>query len=145
MKQPAILFCLYLISSSFVTEQEQHLGHLIKLANTTWKVNGKCLESEDQSSFSIAPYVETKDISSRWGHFISFTEKTFSTHYSARCGVDCFTSVTGTYELIGEDTIAFFIESISRSGYCSGESETPKKSYGLFKITETKNGLTFTK
>jgi hypothetical protein len=144
MKQLAILLILYFISSSFVTEQEQHPGHPIKLANTTWKVNGKCLESEDQSSFSITSYVETKDISSRWGHFISFTEKTFSTHYSAPCGNDCFTSVSGTYEQI-DNEILFYVKNISRSGFCSQESETPKKSYGLFKVTETKNGLTFTK
>ena len=144
MKQLTILLILFFISSSFVTEQEQHPGHPIKLANTTWKVNGKCLESEDQSSFSVAPYVETKDISSRWGYFISFTENTFSTHYSAPCGNDCFTSVSGTYERI-DNEILFYVQNISRNGFCSQESETPKKSYGLFKITQTKNGLTFTK
>ena len=145
MKQPAILFCLYLISSSFVTEQEQYPSHPIKLANTTWKVNGSCLESEDQSGFSMTTYIETKDISSRWGHFISFTENTFSTHYSAPCGNDCFTSVIGTYELLGADRIKFFVENISRGRYCKGESETPKKSFGIFKINLTDGGLIFSK
>ena len=144
MKQLTILLILFFISSSFITEKEQHLGHPIKLANTTWKVNGKCLESEDQSSFSITSYVETKDISSRWGYSISFTEKTFSTSYSAPCGNDCFTSVSGTYEQI-DDEILFFVEKITRGGFCSQESETPKKSFGKYKITETNNGLTFVK
>jgi len=144
MKQLAILLSLYLISCSFVTEKEQHPGHPIKLANTTWKVNGSCLESEDQLRFSITPYLETKDFSSGWGYSISFTEKTFSTSYSAPCGNDCFTSVSGTYELT-DNEILFCVKNISRNGFCSQESETPKMSYRLFKITETKNGLTFVK
>ena len=105
MKQLAILLSLYLISCSFVTEKEQHPGHPIKLANTTWKVNGSCLESEDQLRFSITPYLETKDFSSGWGYSISFTEKTFSTSYSAPCGNDCFTSVSGTYELTDNEIL----------------------------------------
>jgi len=145
MKQLTILLILFFISSSFITEKEQHLGHPIKLANTTWKVNGKCLETDNQASFSVVPKVVTEDISSRWGHFISFTEKTFSTSYSAPCGNDCFTSVSGTYELKGGDEILFYVEKITRGGFCSQESETPKKSFGTYKITETKNGLSFVK
>ena len=145
MKSIALFFLLFFLSSSFVPQKQSGCVEVYVLNNTTWRVSGSCLENEDQASFSLYSYSISDDPMKSWGYFISFTDKSFKTTYRAQCGVDCFTSVNGTYKLIGNNKIKFFVEDISRSGFCNLESESPKKSFGTFSISQNKNGLTFTK
>jgi hypothetical protein len=115
------------------------------LNNTTWRVGGSCLENENQPGFSIYSDKAKENSLNSWGYFISFTDKSFKTTYRAQCGVDCFTSVTGTYELIGGNNVKFYVADISRGGFCTAKSESPNKSFGIFSIAHIKNGLAFTK
>ena len=75
-----------------------------------------------------------------WGNFISFTDSTFHTNYSASCGVDCFVTVDGNYKFIASDKIEVFVKTIARSGFCHNESEEPKKSFGIYQIIRTPEG-----
>lgn len=145
MKSIAFIFLIFFLSCSFTHQNQTDCIEVLVLNNTTWRVGGSCLENEAQTSFSIYSHEVSDDPMGNWGHFISFTDKSFKTSYRAQCGVDCFTSVTGTYELIGNNKIKFYVADISRGGFCSIKSESPKKSFGVFSISQVKNGLKFTK
>ncbi len=144
MKRLALLFLISFISFSFVAQAEKPF-YPVKLNNTEWRLSGRCLESVEQSEFSIYTIQHSNDISHRWGYFITFSDRTFSTNYRARCGVDCFTSVSGTYEWRSDDTIEFFVETIQRNGYCQKESEAPRKSFGVFRISSSEKGFLLTR
>ena len=145
MKSVGFIFLLFFLACSFTPQKQNDCIEVLVLNNTTWRVGGGCLENEDQTSFSLSSHKVSADPMGNWGHFISFTDKSFKTSYRAQCGVDCFTSVTGTYKFVGDNKIKFYVEDISRGGFCSLESESPNKSFGVFSIAHIKNGLTFTK
>ena len=109
----------------------------IDLKNTTWRGN---IMSET-SSFSLL-YESFED---RWGTFISFDENNFQSSYSAQCGNDCFTSTIGTYKILEDNKVEFFIEKITRRGFCSEETEIIYESIGVFQMTQSENGIQFTR
>ncbi len=134
MKYFVLLIVLYLTVSSYIEPNKLH-EERIELQNSSWKLDGKCLETENEDGFILSAYSEsTGDIASRWGYFISFSENTFQTSYRAPCGVDCFTSVSGTYLWVGSNKIEFFVTKISRSEYCLDTSENPRKSFGTYEL-----------
>lgn len=104
------------------------------LANTSWKCNGSAFEDSERESYTLTKNNDD-DTNFQYGYSISFGDGTFSTSYSAPCGNDCFPSTYGTYKFINDFTIEIYVDSISRSGYCQLESEEPKRSYGLYKLT----------
>ena len=135
MKYIVLLIVFHLISASYI-DTNMYFKERIELQNSSWKLDGICLESEKEEGFILNPYSEPNsgDMASRWGHYISFTENTFQTSYRAPCGVDCFTSVSGTYFWVGRNKIEFFVSKISRGKYCSQTSETPNKSFGIYEL-----------
>ncbi len=134
MKYFVLLIVLYLTFSSYIEPNKLH-EERIELQNSSWKLDGKCLETENEDGFILSAYSEsTGDIASRWGYLISFSENTFQTSYRAPCGVDCFTSVSGTYLWVGSNKIEFFVTKISRSEYCLDTSENPRKSFGTYEL-----------
>ena len=134
MKYFVLLIVIYLTVSSYIEPNKLH-EERIELQNSSWKLDGKCLETENEDGFILSAYSEsTGDIASRWGYFISFSENTFQTSYRAPCGVDCFTSVSGTYLWVGSNKIEFFVTKISRSEYCLDTSENPRKSFGTYEL-----------
>jgi hypothetical protein len=140
MKTIATVFILVFSMSSFAQNEGKGRPEHSILSNTHWKVSGGCFEDAATKSYDLYSY--NKDSAQfNWGHFISFTQNTFSTNYSAPCGNDCFTSVTGTYEVFGRNRVKIFVENISRSGFCSQKSETPNESFGFYTIIETPTGL----
>ena len=135
MKCFVLLVVIYLMTSSYI-DPNKYYKERIELQNSSWKLDGKCLESENENGFSLNPYSEsnTVDLSSRWGYYISFIANTFQTSYRAPCGVDCFTSVSGTHLWVGSNKIEFFVSKISRSVYCPQTSEAPNKSFGIYEL-----------
>ena len=134
MKYLVLLTVFHFISSSYI-DTNMYFKERIELQNSSWKLDGKCLETENEDGFILSAYSEsTGDIASRWGYFISFSENTFQTSYRAPCGVDCFTSVSGTYLWVGSNKIEFFVTKISRSEYCLDTSENPRKSFGTYEL-----------
>lgn len=128
---------------SFSQGREEAKIDKIKLTDTRWKSSPHCFISEDDETYNLYPVADSMGFD--WGNFISFTAKTFSTDYSAPCGNDCFTSVSGTYKFVGVNRIEVYVKNISRSGFCSIESEEPKKSYGIYLIEKTPTGLLISK
>ncbi|MDO7609713.1 MAG: hypothetical protein MUQ68_02575 [Crocinitomicaceae bacterium] len=135
MKYFVLLIVIHLTASSHI-DPNTYFKERIELQNNSWKLDGQCLETENEDGFILNPYLESNadEIASKWGYYISFTENTFQTSYRARCGVDCFTSVSGTYLWVGSNKIEFFVSKISRGKYCPQTSETPNKSFGIYEL-----------
>ena len=134
MKNLNLLFGIYFLTSSWMLPLSQTISS-IELQNSSWKIDGKCLETENEDGFVLCSYSEsTGDIASRWGYFISFSENTFQTSYRAPCGVDCFTSVSGTYQWLAPNKMELFVSKISRRKYCNESSENPDKSFGIYMV-----------
>jgi len=135
MKYFVLLIVIYLTASSQI-DPNTYFKERIELQNNSWKLDGKCLETENEDGFILSAYSEsTVDIASRWGYFISFTENSFQTSYRARCGVDCFTSVSGTYQWLAPNKLELFVSNISRRKYCNKASESPNKSIGIYMVS----------
>ena len=134
MKNLNLLLGIYFLTSSWMISLSQTISS-IELQNSSWRIDGKCLETENEDGFVLCSYSESAgDIASRWGYYISFTENTFQTSYRARCGVDCFTSVSGAYQWVAPNKMELFVSKISRSKYCNESSENPNKSFGIYEL-----------
>lgn len=144
MKNAVILLFIIISSIGFGQSRDAVDYERIELAGLTYTSTYNVFSEEDRNQYILEDFVKLKSGYS-WGNFISFTEKSFHTYYSAPCGNDCFTSVDGTYKFVGENRIQVFVETINRSGFCQLKSEEPQKSFGIYEIKRTKSGLTLTK
>ena len=143
MKGCLLLICFGFIPLSFGQQLPAKKATKIELNRTNWMSNIHCFTSENNVSYELTK--TTDDLNFHWGNHISFQDGTFSTSYSAPCGVDCFTNVTGTYKYVALNRVEIYVESIQRNGFCSEESEVPKKIFGIYLIEQTKKGLKLTK
>lgn len=83
-----------------------------------WKTDYLLLDSV-QSEFNLKPVkVNQKNRHDYGNHFELKKEGTFRCWYTAPCGNDCFTRSRGTFKLIGEQHIEFFIDTITKHGDC---------------------------
>lgn len=114
------------------------------LENTQWKVDGIPFENSDTETYRLDS-IAGDNWEWHWGHFISFNENTFTSSYSAPCGNDCFTSVSGEYWFVARMTIKVKVLAIDRGGFCSEKSETLNKNYGNYLLTKIEAGWTLTK
>lgn len=138
-----LLFAASLMASSYNAPKKIYIDR-IELKNRSWKLDGKCLETQNEDGFILSAYSEsTGDIASRWGYFISFTENSFQTSYRAPCGLDCFTSVSGTYQWLAPNKMELFVSTISRSKHCNKDSESPNKSFGIYRISVENDNVLF--
>ena len=85
-----------------------------------YRSGGVPFETADRESYTFTPLEKPEGM--MWGNFINFDHHTFSTHYSAPCGNDCFTSVSGEYRIVGDGLMEVKVMGISRSGFCREES-----------------------
>ena len=101
------------------------------LMGTSWKADGTPFETSDREMYQFTTY-DPLVFEGRYGYFIDFDTTTFSTHYSAPCGNDCFTSLQGEYKFVGAFTISVQVNSINRYGFCGKESEKPNRHAGNY-------------
>lgn len=100
--------------------------------NKTWK-SGTPIFETIQSSYEFSLVEKDADFMDQWGYSIVFEDDgTFYTSYSAPCGNDCFTRVSGTYKIIHEKYIEVYVSTIKRSGFCSKKDEAPNKVMGTY-------------
>jgi len=111
------------------------------LAGTSWRVDQSPFENEDTKVYNLSLLNENEtEFYYHWGYSISFDEATFSSNYSAPCGNDCFTSVSGEYKFVDYLTISVKVLSIERRMFCNKESEKPNKNYGNYQLEKKENG-----
>jgi len=113
------------------------------LTASSWKSDKNLFSDEGIVRYLI--YKVVSDEFYTWGNTVTFTDSDFNTSYSAPCGNDCFTSVSGTYKFVASNQIKVFVKDISRSGFCQDKSESPKKSFGVFEIKKTDEGYEIVK
>lgn len=110
------------------------------LTGVSWKINGPAFINETADSYTLTPPPKEENKFPDFGHFVEFkTDGTFSGHYSAQCGNDCFTSVDGNYTLITDNQVKIFIEKASNRGYCNDTFLIEKKDMGSFEIIPQKD------
>lgn len=120
MRLFGILLIAGLFSMSFQDCPPQNKEN--KLLGTLWKSNGVPFEDSERDSYTFTRQADDNQFN--WGNFIRFDkENQFSSYYSAPCGNDCFTSVTGRYHYLNDTTISITVNSISYSGFCQKESK----------------------
>lgn len=108
----------------------------------TWRINNLVLNDETKEYIL---YPQNSDPYKNYGNNITLKpDGTFESAYSAECGNDCFTSTFGKYKMIDENYICFFLEKITHTGDCSGESE-PKKDLGKYYFYSGVNQIVFLK
>ena len=128
------------IDQRFENRNQKPTEH-IDLTNTSWRGNLPI----EASSFSIYVVKPFKNIQDHWGTFINFEEGTFHTSYSAQCGNDCFQSLIGTYKILENNQVEFFVEKITRNSYCPQKTEIINKSIGIFQMNKSEKGIDFTR
>lgn len=114
-------------------------------AGTSWKADGVPFGDIQRESYTLTAISEDDSFQSQWGHFITFDQTSFVTHYSAPCGNDCFTTVTGEYEFVASFKIHIFVQSIARHGFCQQESDMEGQEYGYYLVERTETGWIITK
>lgn len=73
-----------------------------------------------------------------YGNTILFKkDNTFICSYSSPCGVDCFPSSDGTYELIDGKHIKLFIRQFRQQGFCEEKNIMLNLNLGTYSISET--------
>lgn len=93
-----------------------------------WQINELILSAKTKEYFL---HTQNPDGYS-YGNNISINaDQTFVSSYSAPCGNDCFTTTKGRYKIIDKNYICFYLETITRSGECSGNSQ-PNEDLGLY-------------
>ena len=114
----------------------------VAIENKEWRLyESMAIEADPLSSFSIAP-TEVDDFP-KWGHFITFSENTFNTHYAAPCGLDCFTRIKGHYRWLEEDQIELTVVEIRRSELCTKTSEHALSRTFRYRIEKSSTGYNF--
>ena len=114
------------------------------LTENTWKLTSPrfAFELESTDQYQLLPFAKQQaEFRANWGSFVEFKEGKFEAYNSTQCGNDVSVSVSGTYEIVGNNRIKVFVEHIERNEYCTKPSESPKKSYGIYSLSQTEDGL----
>ena len=135
-----LFICLSLLValSSFT-----YIDYTNSLKNKTFRVDGNAFEKIERESYTLSVFEKTKTYS--YGNFITFTDSTFHSYYTAPCGNDCFTDVKGTYTFLTDSTVQFFVNSITKTGHCMMSKDYTKGSFGVYTIQKTNNTITLIK
>ncbi|RZJ48450.1 MAG: hypothetical protein EOO44_21085, partial [Flavobacterium sp.] len=94
----------------------------------TWNTNELLLSDQTKEYFLFRQNAADYNFGN---HLKLNPNQTFESFYTAECGNDCFTTSKGKYKIIDQNYICFYLEEISRSGDCSGNTK-PDKDLGLY-------------
>lgn len=94
----------------------------------TWNTNELLLSDQTKEYFLFPQNAADYNFGN---HLKLNPNQTFESFYTAECGNDCFTTSKGKYKIIDQNYICFYLEKITRSGDCSGNTE-PDKDLGLY-------------
>ena len=118
--RPFLFFALLILFSPLLRSQIPYIGK--------WKINqliGLPTENEYTLSHEDELHIYGNRLELR-------PDSTFTSAYSARCGNDCFTSNTGTYEPIDEHHIRFRLKRVDVYGDCENRELYPDQDLGLY-------------
>jgi hypothetical protein len=87
------------------------------LAGIRWQINRLLGLDTTVSAYTLQPYSEEMF---RWGNAVTFSDNGmgFRSGNSAKCGNDCFISVTGQYRIENQNILIIKIDDTTFSDYC---------------------------
>jgi hypothetical protein len=91
--------------------------------HATWNTN-ELLLSDETKEYYLFP--QNTDDYNFGNHLKLNPDQTFISFYTADCGNDCFTTSKGKYKIIDKNYICFYLEKITQSGDCSGNTQSDK-------------------
>ncbi len=104
------------------------------LVDKKWRSSSALFEDTSIDSYIFKPIEESLEWSDRWGYFLEFkNDGSFRTYYSAPCGLDCFTSVTGSYVLNG-NVLTLNVVEIIRNNICPKEGEAVNRGEECYEV-----------
>jgi hypothetical protein len=116
------------------------------LAGTTWYINGVLGFHESTEKHVLRAY---HDGMLSYGYFVSFHDNgaTYDSRYEAPCGMDCFTTVKGQYEVRGHDLLRISAHHVRIVGPMCPEwvDEQRPPNSALFQMTFQSDTLLLTK
>lgn len=124
---------------SYVNFASANSNPAIAVLQGTWKID-QLLLNDKVKEYVLYPQKPESNGYSYGNHLSLNSNGTFAGGYSAPCGNDCFTTSTGQYKMLTEDYIAFYLEKVTRSGDCSGNS-TPNLDLGVYRIYREANKI----
>ncbi|HEY0091679.1 MAG TPA: hypothetical protein VGB43_04250 [Flavobacterium sp.] len=145
-----VLFALFVIVNSSCAQKQDNYSSFgltahnaaITDLNGKWRID-KLITDEAATEYTLYP--QDPNQGSSYGNNISLNgDQTFISSYSADCGNDCFTTTLGKFKVIDRNYICFYLEKISRSGECSGDSQ-PNNDLGLYYYYKDRNVIRLVK
>lgn len=113
------------------------------LIGKKWRIDGNAFLSQDKTAYHLEA-LPNKD-HFNFGHFVEFeTDGTFMGYYTASCGLDCFTTIHGTYTFNEQGLLSIRVQQVEQTGYCTDSQALSfkNKHMGDFKITSNKTKKT---
>lgn len=100
-------------------------------------------ELENVQEFELRRIDTTANKYWMYGNLLKFgKDKTFSSHYSAPCGNDCFPSSLGTYKMLDKEHISIFVKEFNQTGDCEHKQVKLNRDLGSYFITnQSKNTI----
>ena len=111
------------------------------LIGQKWRIDGNAFLSINKESYHLETLSPKDDF--HFGHFVEFEKDgSFTGYYTAPCGMDCFTTIHGTYTFDKQETVSIRVQQVEQTGYCSDSQDlsfkNKNKHMGDFKIISSK-------
>lgn len=134
---------VFFSTTSLAQKSKPFSDPLNVLSGTTWQIDGVPFETDERDMYALTSLANEDQF--HWGHKITFEDSTFTSSYSAPCGVDCFSNVFGSYFFTAAHQISVTVERIDRHGFCQKQSEVMNENRGKFNLTQTETGWELSK
>lgn len=140
-----LIFTIFIFSCNGKAQRNKNVKNIYKneLESGIWETNGILGLNENTEKFTLTKFRERKFA----GNLTSFSNKTnnFSSGYTAWCGNDNFTTVTGKYEFFDKDKLGISVDSVTYSGEWKKPNEIRRKKELVFLISKNEDKIIFTK
>lgn len=126
------LSIILVIISSCKDPETQKSNFRNDLKNTNWIVDrGGLITPDGEKTYDLSKRIDTAIIFNF--HAVNFLdEEQFKSYDAWQCGNDCFTEVHGRYYFTEASQIKMEVDSIRKSEFCDGPTQTFKPSKAMF-------------
>ena len=140
-----LILTLFIFSCNGKAQRNKNVKNIYKneLENGIWETNGILGLDQNAEIFTLTKFIERNFA----GNLTSFSNKkmAFTSEYTAFCGNDNFTTVTGKYEFFDKDKISISVDSVTYSGEWKKPTEIRKEKDLVYLISKIDNKIKLTK
>lgn len=138
-----LLFSFHALSQEQVKEPTSALEET--LMKKEWKIDKILGLDEDVETYTLTLHDRTKQVKFA-GNLVQFMDKgTFASEYTAWCGNDNFTWLSGDYQLLGDDRIAINAKEIKYFGEWNKREEHRETNWVVFSVKHAGDTIIFVK